>query len=187
MGLGHARLDVLHHEHVGVRGDLGVVSQQGDLLLGLPHLGLIHNVVQLGGVYCVVREPVELRSDRSLAGVEVLPLSVNEDSRRVLLLDEVLEVRVIMNRVNFEVFVVFIKLKDFHPEFERVRLFFSEYVNGSVADADQSMATRLVYSGAPPEVVVLDKVILLVLEIRKCVFYFFKEYHRRRSWLGRCP
>jgi hypothetical protein len=181
VGLSHARFDILHYEDMGVRGYLGVVSQQGDLLLGLPHLGLINNIVQGSSVDCVVREPVKLWADRSLAGVEVLPLSIDEDSRRILLLDEVLEVQVVVNRVNFEVLLVFIEFKDFHPEFASVRLLFSEYVNRGIADTNQSMTARLVHSGAPPEVVILNKVILLVLKIRMGIILFNEEYHRRRS------
>ena len=162
MSLSHTRLDVPHHEHVGVSADLGRVPHQLDLLLALPDLHLVDHVIKSRAVHNEVLEPRELSTERALSRVAVLPHSIDVDHRGALLRNKGLNIRIVVHRVDLEVLLVLRQLQDFHPELEEIRLLLGEDVHRAVRHTDESVATRLVHSSAPPEVGVLHEGVLHV-------------------------
>ena len=160
--LGHSWFDVLHDEDMRVAADGRTVFHQLYFLGAFFELNLVDDIVQSSSVDEELGEPVEAWAERRFPRVGVHAFPIDVDHGRIGFCDERLKIAIIVNGVDLEVFLVLWQLQNFHPVFQEVRLLFGEDVDAGVADFDQRVAARLVHSCAPPEIRILDEVVLLV-------------------------
>jgi hypothetical protein len=147
---------------MSIGANLGTVLHQLDFLSSFSNLNFIDYVVEGSSIDSEITEPAKIGSEWSLSRVGIDTILVDVDDRGVSFLDEGLNITLVMDGIDLKVVLVLWKLQNLHPDLHEIRLLFGENMDGGIGNADQSVATRLVYSSAPQEVWVLDEGVLLI-------------------------